>query len=335
MLNNAYTEEMKKMTLDMFRKDFKQLGYSEEFPRPWGESKLNICLLPGEKCVDFDHCRGRDGHDPYLSAKIVIANGCSISSAVSRMLKSILALQNFTHLGPCKMRNELLVPRKNPCGGSRENMTGPILNNIATLDRFGQRLVAKFPPRRLGSVDPEIHKYAAFDAISLHRRNVFDVGICRAMDCFNRTLGRIFFENGTKSTLCFERRKHPNLNFKIAVDVDKMKKFIKEETKMTGKGYLFDGRHTDNYATEDLTVFQTSGEDADLRTSFDAWVRVLSSLGVKPNHGVIYAYLREKRRIEPRGQPKPHRFVVINADQVRKSLFNDPEMAQFKWMWRD
>ena len=338
MLNKAYTGEMKKMTLDMFRKDFKLLGYSEEFPKPSrlsSESNSKKCLLPGEKCVDFDHSRGRDGHDPYPSAKIIIANGCSISTAVSQMLKNILDLQNFTHLGPCKLANELLKPHKNRCGGSRNNMTGPILNNIATLDLFGQRLVAKFSPGRLGSVDPEIHKYAAFDAVSLHRRNVFDVGICRVKDCFNRRLGRVLFENGTTSTLCFERRKHPNLNFKIEVDVAEMKKFIKEETKMSGNGHLFDGRHTDNYATEDLTVFQTSGEDADLRTSFDAWVRLLSSLGVKPNHGVIYDYLREKRRVDPRGQQKPHRFLVINADEVRKSLFDDPEMVQFKWMWRD
>ena len=32
MLNDVYTEEMKKMTLEMFRKDFKQLGYPEQFP---------------------------------------------------------------------------------------------------------------------------------------------------------------------------------------------------------------------------------------------------------------------------------------------------------------
>ena len=354
MLNNAYTGEMKKMTLDMFRKDFKQLGYSEEFPNEKTAYKYNTpeikpftpletaCghdkVLPlGGQCVAFDHSRDRESNHPYPSAKIMIVGGCSASSAVGQMLKSILALQNVSNPGPCKLRNELLVAKKNPCSSRPENnMTGPILNNIATLDTFGQRLVGKFPLNRIDTVSPEIHKYVAIDAVSLHRHNVLDVGICRIRDCFNKKLGRTLFENGTRSTLCFERRKHPELNIKVDVNVDEMKKFLKSETeRTTRKGHLFDGRHTDNYATEDLTVFQISGEDADLRTSFDAWVRVLSSLGVKPNHGVIYAYLREKRRTKPRGQPKPHRFVVINADQVRKSLFNDPEMAQFKWMWRD
>ncbi len=295
------------------------------------------CIPPGEKCVEFDLSRGCEGpNDPYPSAKIMIAGGCSASTAVGQMLRSILDLQNFTHPGPCKMRSELLLPRNNRCLEGEENMTGAILNTISTLDRFGQRLVAKFFPFQVGSVDPEIHKYATFDAFSLHRRNVFDVGICRAMDCFNRKLGRIFFENGTTSTLCFDRRKHPELNFKIDVDVDEMKKFMKEEAEKTAdKGYLFNGRRTNAYTAEDLTGFQTSDEDEDLRSSFDAWVGVLSSLRVEPNRGVIDAFLRETRRTAPRRRPKSHRFVVMNAMEVRERIFNNSEMERFQWMWRD
>ena len=133
------------MTLEMFRKDFKQLGYSEQFPKrnrqheqlqhlkldPSPPSK-QLCghdkVLPlGGKCVEFDLSRGREGNNPYPSPKIIIVGGCSASSAVSQMLKSILALQNVSNPGPCKFRNELLVPKKNPCSGTGKNMTGPIL----------------------------------------------------------------------------------------------------------------------------------------------------------------------------------------------------------------
>jgi len=114
----------------------------------------------------------------------------------------------------------------------------------------------------------------------MYRKNLLDRVVCTVKDCFpgGAAFGYpVFAINGSKTDLCFNRRKTGRAKTKAYIfSIESMIESIRNLEKQTQKKLkAFDFPFQVTY--EDLTEFEYMDEDSVWSTSLNAWTRMLST----------------------------------------------------------
>ena len=158
----------------------------------------------------------------------------------------------------------------------------------------------------------------------MYRSNVLDYQICMTKDCFNiPQIGYTVHENGTKSNLCFERRKSPSNSTKVHFNPELVKMEIKQTIVSESRASYF-ARNLNSYstATEDLFAYEYSNNEMDFQKSLNAWSAVIA-----PLVDVVYPDIIERNmRPNQNSRPPPARHVdeIDNFEEVYESLRENP-----------
>jgi hypothetical protein len=140
----------------------------------------------------------------------------------------------------------------------------------------------------------------------------------------------VFASNGTKSDLCFARRKHPETPIQARINVNTLSASLMAAT--FSDKWLAESPPA--FTTEELMLFETNSThaQANLERSAVAWGKVMRAWGVTPNPNVIEAVLRPDWG--KRSPPAAHSQTIFNARKVYDALHSDRKLAKYKWMWR-
>lgn len=152
-----------------------------------------------------------------------------------------------------------------------------------------------------------------------YRENVMDQAVCQAMDCFG--LGHQVFSNGTKSSLCFDRR-HANVNEKLFVDFDDL-----DELTSTIESIKADNEVRENLVNlyspalfqsyEDLFKFEYTDSEEVFNESVLAWRSFLYNFG-KIKEDIVREVLRPYHN--SRSAPSHYSKRIYNFEKLQKDM---------------
>jgi hypothetical protein len=163
-----------------------------------------------------------------------------------------------------------------------------------------------------------------------YRENVLDRAVCVTRDCFQKNnLGYQVFSNGTRSELCFDRRKSKEKIFAYMNNTDAMIHFmqnLKNENKQRMVDYKSFVTPAAMWSYEELFAF----EYTDSREVFDQSVKMWSSF-LKNFATINQTKVEEVLRLywNTRPLPSPHSDVVYNIEDVKNALSDMPDLKHY------
>ena len=219
--------------------------------------------------------------------RVLVAKGCSGSSLTIRAIRKFLQSRGYN---VNQGNPEVYKPLHNSMFELAQELSPNESSDIdvivnATLmlkqEAFqnGQMVVYKWGPKNLKPLLKRTRGDLLFG--SMYRKNILDRVVCSIRDCFTfgRNLGYpVFAGNGSKTNLCFDRRKNGEKTKAYIDSTAKMVKRVKElEEKELQEAQLkaFDFPFQVTY--EDLTEFEYTDEESVWEASLDAWTRMFST----------------------------------------------------------
>jgi len=285
--------------------------------------------------VSWDH----DHNASTIPPMLILQRGCTGSSAVIRMAKSLLADLGVP-VYPIKKKEIARIghPSKNPWYTPGGSLADAMRRGVQEASEAGQVLV--FNAFTLKSwtknkAEQSLNK-AMLDmdtrTVIVHRRNPLDILTCEIRDCFQSIhgvpRGYPVNEKGEKDQTCFHRRfedgnmvrtkafidvEHLPENLRTAQNYPRvMQKSVRELGFKGGSIVYF----------EDLVSHEYSR--GNLLRSCRAWQELLSSLGVEADLWDIYHVLKKDVGTYP--PPKPHSEAIFNLEQV-EGMLSSPAMS--------
>lgn len=111
--------------------------------------------------------------------------------------------------------------------------------------------------------------------IGLYRENALDRCACLVKDCFHNAKAKdygdsVFASNGTKSDMCFQRRKHPEV--KIQAKFHNVEKCLKDDQALID---FTKDKPFDSVSSESLMAFEYSMSMDVFETAIDHWMKYL------------------------------------------------------------
>jgi hypothetical protein len=151
----------------------------------------------------------------------------------------------------------------------------------------------------------------------LYRQNLFDRCTCMIRDCFleARPYGIAVFPNGTETTLCFERRQHPEVHVQ-ALFTDVKGCLREAEERVNSIQTLTD---YNAFSSEELFQFEESMEEQDWTLSIHAWMYFLRPLLHTSLEWDLVAEALEEGR-GTRMDVKSQESKVYNYEEVKEEL---------------
>ena len=275
----------------------------------------------------------------------VVSEGCSGSSAVMQFVKRILrAEHNITFL---INHSELFKPEKNPCyeyaletlkekrSEPNPNFHDVTVEAIKRFNNFGietnRTLFFKATIHQLhGKMFQGLKKIGALFGLA-YRGNYLDRAICEARDCFGAKYGYpVFAENGTRTDLCFQRRKlDPSIKVKAYIhDIPNLIQKIHGLERHIRKG-IQQLRFSEDVvqATEDLFAYEYTSDEKEFLKSHVAWMKFLSFTMFDIKKDTLTNIMRENQNSR---KLKPHSDVIQNIEEVTLALQTaKPSLSHF------
>ena len=148
---------------------------------------------------------------------------------------------------------------------------------------------------------------------------------------------RALFANGTNADLCINRRDVSKTEKPLAViDVRSLSARLRKLRSKWGaevEASLHDMHSPAGLvSTEALLGHAHSCAAPVVAKSVASWHRVLTAWGVEPSNDAIQRSVLGQ--CGSRSAPPPHSSSIFNAIEVERAFATDPELAEFRWMWR-
>jgi len=164
-----------------------------------------------------------------------------------------------------------------------------------------------------------------FNASFTHvfRHNVLDTLICEVKDCFlHKTGGYSMFENGTRTDVCFARRRlDPSVKILVHLypEVLIQKLENKEKTRHlhfnVGKNLMYPSMPQ---TSEDVFEYEYMSDEDSFQKSLNAWIQTLEPLVKSVHPDIVESYMRPMQNIRP--PPPKHADEIVNYDEVYSIL---------------
>ena len=196
--------------------------------------------------------------------------------------------------------------------------------------------------------------------VAVVQNNTLDMLVCAIKDCLSpesrglsydsrrdgegqweewarKQKDRTLFANGTDANLCINRRDVSKTEKPLAVtDVRSLLARLRNLRSKWGAEVEASLHNMHSPAvfvsTEALLGHTHSCAAPVVAESVASWHRVLTAWGVEPrNDATLRTVLGQCRS---RLAPPPHSGSVFNAIEVERAFATDPELAEFRWMWR-
>jgi hypothetical protein len=275
--------------------------------------------------------------------RIMIASGCSGSSATGARIKRILEAHGYQLP---RIRNsgnhELLKPDKNRYYKQAYN---DLVTTATTKEgrepKYGDVIVEALRRIHRGAISQGQVLYFKADLslllqegvlaglqqigavfVHMYRWNALDRCVCQVRDCFKEKFGHpVHADNGTKTELCFQRRKHPETKVKaffykgMAEKCTAIERINAEENILDFHDVVSPGA---SVTYEDLFGYSTTADQATFERSLIAWVALMSPFIQQVNQTIIHDILQAERNT--RLLPGPHKQVIYNINQVVQEL---------------
>jgi len=279
------------------------------------------------------------------NAKMLISDGCSGSTITQDFIRRILSAHGFNIL-KSSYESFNLNPRKNPFletalkqikGEPRRNdsqiLAYKLLYNHSISK--GQTLVNKISPTDFLTHWKVLEKMGV-DYVYMSRRNALDICVCYVRDCIlgGPEIGYpVFGNNGTKTDLCFKRRKSGEKiqAFFKEGEAKKCLKRVWQKTKRKAQAFLGKAsrrnQDTSSMFYHDLFAFEYTPDEKIFQDSFLAWKSFIAPLVEQVNGTIILDILRPAQNTLP--PLASHRDIIYNFEQVEKELMEDESLQEF------
>jgi len=257
--------------------------------------------------------------------------GCSGSTAMMKTTRSILRAAGID-IVPTEY--EILKPQKNPLYEQAEQklktergIKEPTYTEITIESLLMGSKSAKFNNQSIALTVGQIHlekllvdnsmKELDISFGHFYRENVLDLLLCRVRDCSRKNIGYpVFAANNSKTELCFQRRKHPEIELKVWLKpetlVDAMNIRIKGNKKTVEEYQQFLSPGT-SQVNENMFAYEYTSDEIVFRKSINAWANMLRSM-VEIDETIIEEVLLKSR--DSRSPVKPHVEEIQNFDEV-------------------
>jgi hypothetical protein len=271
--------------------------------------------------------------------RMIITGPCSGSSITIQVAKHILEAHGYQVFAG----KEPNVPRRNrfydealeklrkrlkkePTSSQIVAESFKILNDI-TIKR-GKILLIKLSNIREDMLEP-LKEMGAKYAFT-YRDNVLDRAVCVTRDCFQKNnLGYQVFSNGTRSELCFDRRKSKDKILAYINNTDAMIDFM-QRLKIENEKRLVDYKPfvtpAEMWSYEELFVFEYTDSRKVFDQSVQMWSGFLKNFAAI-NQTKVEEVLSLYRNSRP--LPSPHSSVIYNINDVKRALSNNADLKQY------
>jgi hypothetical protein len=282
--------------------------------------------------------QGDETHPSFVYQRplVVVDNGCEGSTAVMRQLIILLNAHGLKTIGH---EWEILKPNKNYLYGKLINhpkiATLPsTMKNVnvdamvQSIQSIHQSVIDTYPYNGYLTFKMNNGEYKALSSkmsqvlqpiyVGTYRENSLDKCVCLVRDCFNSNVGYPVFADGTKTDLCFQRRKSDAKikayfysNKLVNNCIQKNMDHIQEEKKMSILSFVA--------SEETLFEYEYSSDINAMKRSISAWSGILKPyLGDFYNENVVSNTLKETQN--SRGISY-HDDVIQNLEDVKKVLY--------------
>ena len=270
--------------------------------------------------------------------------GCSGSSAFVQMTRELIDAHGYHALGG---KSEITKPQKNKyyesakqkllLAGNKEGhklsknriVQEAMNQTILNAESRNQTVVFKVNPHNMGLILDEQHGLRLMNVkfVQFYRSNYLDHALCEVRDCMVRgkPLGYpVFATNGTRTDLCFFRRKKINKHIKVqayftnpTVLVDYLKHWaerLEKEQSTIPYSKLSTG---ERFSAEDLYGFEYTHDAQVFERSKVEWMRLLSYTIDEPNEDVVVNFLK---KYQGSLTLHPSKDLIYNYDEVVNAL---------------
>lgn len=284
-----------------------------------------------------------DNNNKHTNHLAVFNYGCSGSSAFVHMTRELIDAHGYHALGG---KSEITKPQKNKyyesakqklllAGNeeghklSQKRIVQEAMNQtILNAESHNQTVVFKVNPKNMGLVLDEQHGLRLMNVkfVQFYRSNYLDHALCEVRDCMVRgkPLGYPVFANGTRTDLCFFRRKNKNKHLKVqayftnpTVLVDYLKHWaerLEKEQSTIPYSKLSTG---ERFSAEDLYGFEYTNDAQVFERSKVEWMRLLSYTIDEPNEDVVVKFLK---KYQGSLTLHPSKDLIYNYDEVVNAL---------------
>lgn len=253
--------------------------------------------------------------------RVHLIEGCSGSTFISKFACRLLELHNITCLGQGELLKQQYATKLMP---KATTTVAAIRMMAAHAKAHGNAsYVIKAQLYRLKPDVIRALKREGAIIVNMGRANILDRAVCEVRDCMHengRRMGWPVFENGTRSKLCYVRRRSRSRTW-AWFDMEQLTPGLNAELQQgrQQKAFLmknFPSSPNITVASEDLAAFQY-GADGHL-VSLQAWTRVLSEWRVQVNRAAIERLLISMEGSRP--PPVPHAEVIYNIAVLEEAL---------------
>ena len=279
------------------------------------------------------------------SMRVLVANGCSGSTVTLRFLTDILTAHGYKI---SKTKKELMKPHKNKLfqkAKERVKNSGekPTYERVIveSLEMYYQQASSRGEILLFNSGSTRfLNTLAGMKKIGIrfghmYRSNSLDRCVCMVRDCFDGgSYGfPVFANNGTKTDLCFQRRKssekiqtvfHPGM---AASCVETEANNVKDSIEKIKSHAEMSNSLSVSY--EELYAFEQSSDESTFQASLRAWVSLSKSLLTEReiNEKKISDILRLEQNT--RVPSKLHADIIYNFNDLEEELVINQSIEQF------
>lgn len=269
------------------------------------------------------------GYMEFLPFFLVVEQGCSGSTAISKFIREIITahgLQRFNvgseflNVKRKKYKNKIyseLVNKSEYANSTREEILLASVE-IAKKEAEGQGQLFFFKAQvkyAEGEFRERLDEIGVTYA-GVYRDNVLDRCICATRDCFADSAGYpVFASNGTRTDLCFARRK-----FEVPILAHLENPELEHcLTKSLSQAERIKWQDFPSVSQESLFEFEYTESDEAFDRSIMVWMKLLGPfLSHALDERIVRRTLKEYRGSRP--PPKPHKELVSNYWNLVKEI---------------
>lgn len=265
---------------------------------------------------------------PDLAPRAIIMHGCSGSTFALRTLRMLVG--NTTAVKVAGGAFELLRPKFNKYYSATHSTTRAFRESYAHAAELGHTLIFKADTFELTTSMAKTFHRLGVRSVFAWRANALDEMVCQILDCFDlakeKHLGHAVFANGSKSRLCFERRRREErgLSTPVMAHVNTEHLATRLERKLRASGaaersrFVHKGIHVHKHVVtyEDMAAHTYSVSN--LGRSALAFAEVLAGWGLRvPLHLIERELMPYAGKRHP---PSSHREKIHNYEDVARAL---------------
>lgn len=267
------------------------------------------------------------GQMRFLPLAVVTDRGCSGSTAVGHFIEKIIVahgLKRYDRLTfECmnvkkKFKNRIYYDLANNPKYANSTHDEILFDSIKTAkkeaEKLGQGFYFKVDTKHVEGTWRKKLDQLGVAFVGMYRENVLDRCICTTKDCLVDAAGYpVFQNNGTRTDLCFARRKANASTLAHFVDPTScFQRSLNKQNEIRNQDFP-------SVSEEGLFEFEYTDSDKSFHRSVNQWVKLLRPfLSAALDRRKIIEALEEYRG--SRSMPLPHEKLVSNYDDLMNEI---------------